>query len=48
MVGYDLVDPKFAKISPDSDIIEVKEDKNEQTINVGKAVRIERIITTLQ
>ena len=48
MAGYDLVDPKFAKISPTSETIEVKEEKNEQTIDVGKAVRIERIITALQ
>ena len=42
--GYDLVDPKFAKITPDSEIIEVVEGKNEKTIDVGKAVRIQRVI----
>jgi len=38
----------FSKISPNAETIEVKEGKNEQTIDVGKAVRMERIITTLQ
>ena len=40
--GYDLVDPKFAKISPNAETIEVIEGKNEKSIDIGKAVKIER------
>ena len=39
--GHDLVDPKFAKASPNV-TIEVTEGPNTQTIDVGKAVRVER------
>jgi len=42
--GYDLIDPKFSKFSPDAETIEVQAGKNEKTIDVGSAVRIERII----
>ena len=40
--GYDLVDPKFSKISPTAETIEVVEGKNEKSIDIGKAVKIER------
>ena len=39
--GYDLVDLKFSKASPDV-TIEVVAGTNEQTVDVGKAVRVER------
>ena len=42
LAGYDLVDLKFSKISPDAETIEVTAGKNEKSIDVGKAVRIER------
>ena len=39
--GFDLIDPKFSKASPDV-TIEVTAGTNAQTVDVGKAVRIER------
>ena len=39
--GYDLVEPTFAKASPNV-TIEVVAGTNEQTVDVGKAVRVER------
>jgi hypothetical protein len=43
--GYDLIDPKFSQFSSQAETIEVQAGKNEKTIEVGPAVRIERIIT---
>jgi len=40
--NYDLIDPKFGKISADTEMIDVVEGKNEKTIDVGKAVRQKR------
>ena len=40
--SYDLIDPKFSKISPTAETIDVVEGKNEKTIDVGKAVRQKR------
>lgn len=41
--SYDLIDPKFGKISDDAELmIDVVESKNEKTIDVGKAVRQKR------
>jgi len=42
--GYDLIDLKFSKFSPNAETIEVQAGKNEKTIDVGPAVRIERIL----
>ena len=42
---YDLIDPKFFRISADTETIEVvadKNKKNEKTIDVGTAVRMKR------
>ena len=39
--SFDLIDPKFARVSADQ-TIEVIADKNEKTIDVGKAVRQKR------
>ena len=39
--GHDLVDPTFGKASPNV-TIEVVAGNNEQTVDVGKAVRVER------
>ena len=40
--SYDLIDPKFSKISPNAETIDVVAGKNEKTIDVGEAVRIKR------
>ena len=39
IASYDLIDPKYGKISPTAETIDVAEGKNEKTIDVGKAVR---------
>ena len=46
--GYDLIDPKFSKISPDAETIEVVEGKNEKSTDIGKAVKIERRLPPAQ
>jgi len=40
--GFDLVDPKFGKASPGITIEVTAGGANEQTVDVGKAVRVER------
>lgn len=41
-VDYDLIDPKFSKISSNTETINVTTGTNEKTIDVGKAVRVKR------
>ncbi|MDR2171025.1 MAG: hypothetical protein LBP59_12855, partial [Planctomycetaceae bacterium] len=38
---FDLVDPIFAKVETAPEQIEITKGKNEKTIDVGKAVKIE-------
>jgi len=42
LASYDLIDPKFGKISPTAETVDVVAGKNEKTIDVGKAVRQKR------
>ena len=39
LASYDLIDPKFGKLSADTETITVSTGTNEKTIDVGKAVR---------
>jgi len=40
--SYDLIDPKYGRISPTGETIDVVAGKNEKSIDVGKAVRQKR------